>query len=133
MYTSLSLYIYIYIHMYTYVRRYNYISISPRGPEVGVHLALSLLPPDTTGVSPGAAMTVTPECCGPSCSVSLGRHCWSKRYLSDTTPLVLCVVYCVKDQQALLPYSPLVKSACVRQAALDKWFPLTKEYTYIYI
>ena len=29
-----------------------------------------------------------------------------------------------RDLHNVLPYSPLLKKACVRQVVLDKWFPL---------
>ena len=47
-----------------------------------------------------------------------------KRNLSNTASFVFCVVRRVKNPHNLLHYSPLLKKACVRQVALDKWFPL---------
>ena len=47
------------------------------------------------------------------------------RYLSTTASSVLCVFRRVKDHHNLLQYSPPSKKTCVRQVALDKWFPLS--------
>ena len=38
---------------------------------------------------------------------------------------VLCVFRRAKDHRNLLHYSPCLKNTCVRQVALDKWFPLS--------
>ena len=37
---------------------------------------------------------------------------------------VLCVFRRVKDHHNLLHFSPRLKTTCVRQVVLDKWFPL---------
>ena len=54
----------------------------------------------------------------------LGRH-----YLSNATCLMqasigLCVLRRVKDHHNSPSYSPILKKTCVRQAVLNKWFPL---------
>ena len=45
------------------------------------------------------------------------------RYLSNTASSALCVFCRVKDHRKLLHYSLHVKKTCVRQVALDEWFP----------
>ena len=58
----------------------------------------------------------------PRWSAFLGRH-----YLSNANclmrPRLLYAVF--KDHHHLLHDSPLLKNACVRQVALDEWFPLS--------
>ena len=48
-------------------------------------------------------------------------------YLSNTASFVLCVFRRVKDHLNLLYYSPRLKNTCVRQVAVDKWFPLISD------
>ena len=43
--------------------------------------------------------------------------------LPEAASFVLCVPRRVKDHHNLLHESPHLKKACVRQVALDKWFP----------
>ena len=48
-----------------------------------------------------------------------GWHC-----LSNAGSFVLCVFRRFADHRTLLRCSPLLKNACVRQVAWDKWLPL---------
>ena len=59
----------------------------------------------------------------------INRHGLGWQYLSNATCLMrpqfaLCVFRRVKDHHNLLHYSPPLKKTCVRQAVLDKRFPL---------
>ena len=47
-----------------------------------------------------------------------------ERYLSNAASSVLCAFRCVKDHHHLPNCLSLLKSTCVRQAVLDKWFLL---------
>ena len=47
------------------------------------------------------------------------------RYLSNADSFVFYGITCLVGYLSLLHDSPLLKSTCVRQVVLDKWFPLT--------
>ena len=49
----------------------------------------------------------------------------SKNCLSNTASFALCVFRRVGDRRNLPHYSQLLKNNCVRQVALDEWFPLS--------
>ena len=62
-------------------------------------------------------------------SLSLSIHIYIYIYhimYTHIRPHLFYVFPCVKDHHNLAQYSPLLKNTCVRQVALDKWFPLNR-------
>ena len=122
---SLSLYIYIYIYTHTYIHTYGQLPLISPSALAGrlVRPRASLGAQRACARGRGARWPISTS----TLEVTIvGWH-----YLSNPSCLIRPRLFCacfrrVKDRKMLLHYSPLLKTAYVRQVVFDKdkWFPV---------